>query len=357
MSIQGLGLGLDKFPSFNKPTTQTASAATQSPSDLLKSLFSGKREEGPAVNSRPSAPAPPLQTNAKGSMFGSLFGSSQAASNSSTLLSRGVFVALVLAALVLIVAFVAWLVVRIRRSDRQTVAMMGEITALNRTTVIDKTTLPPTVNGQEFAYGFWVYLQDIDIRSQPKLVMLRSTNVQAPSGGSQSAQTVLMGASPIVFMHASTNRMYISLPTTLSKSDEPATLSQLLSDTGSNKAVTVMIDYVPLQRWVFVAFSVLDNTLTTFVDGDIYSTTTIPELDAGVRPVFRGTRGLIQVGDASNGINGYITKVSFTNYALTHRLVKSMYREGPQLRTLFSRFGLPPYGIRSPIYRIDAVVR
>lgn len=273
---------------------------------------------------------------------------------SSLLLNRGVFVAVVILAILLTMVFIVWLIQRIRSSNRQGVTLTSDVLPLTQTTILDKASIPPTVNGQEFAYGFWVYLSGLDQTTTPKLVLARSPDAQ-----NGQAHTIYGNANPVVFMHESTNRMYISLTTTNMVAGDVSQLSDLLSEdvTSKSKAVTVTVDYVPLQRWVFFAVSVRDNTLTVFMDGDIYAVQTISEVAGQTRPVYKGTTGTVQVGDAANGINGYVSKVTFANYAITQRQAYAMYREGPQPRTLFSRFGLPPYGLRSPIYRLNAYVK
>lgn len=267
--------------------------------------------------------------------------------------NRAVYVAVIAVVLLLIAAFVVWLVMRIQKTDRQGVVLSTSVVKLSTATILNTTTVPATVNGQEFTYGFWVYLNSVNITVEPKLVFLRSPNVQSTQG-----TTVYNNATPVVFMDAGTNRMYISIPTTSMPAGSPSDLTGLMPDTvdASQEALTVQIDYVPLQRWVFIAFAVQDNSVTTFMDGDIYSVNTIADPITGNRPVFTATAGTVQLGDTTNGVDGYLAKLTFANYALTQRQAYEMYRKGPQATTWLSRFGLPPYGIRSPIYKLDAVV-
>jgi hypothetical protein len=346
---------------FGSPSTTTADKSASLSGSSLFGLLTGRATDTPPAEKPkwtwpfstideklPTNPAPPLGQNAPKPAATAPFWSN----GSSLLMNRGVFVAVVVVAILLAVAFVVWLIARIRSSNRQDVTMTSDVLPLTQTTVLDKASIPATVNGQEYAYGFWIYLEGLDPTTTPKLVLMRSPDVQ-----NGQANTVYGKANPVVLMHQSTNRMYVSLPTTNAAAGDVQTLSDLLPENGDNKVVTVTIDYVPLQRWVFFAVSVRDNTVTVFMDGDIYAVQTIAEVAGQTRPVYQGTSGTVQVGDATNPIHGYVSKVTFANYAITQRQAYAMYREGPQPRTFLSRFGLPPYGLRSPIYRLNAYVK
>lgn len=132
----------------------------------------------------------------------------------------------------------------------------------------------------------------------------------------------------------------------------------------------VVIDYVPLQRWVHVTVVVNEtiNTglMTVYLDGEVVKTVNSDsryrlsygkEIPVNFNGVFlEGSGKDIYIGGDMNstvgtGFSGLVSKVRFTNYDLNGREVKDIYIEGP-VDNLTSRLGLPPYGVRSPIYRI-----
>lgn len=290
--------------------------------------------------------APPSQITT--SFVSNLFKASKSGSGSPT--NRLAYVSVALIVILLLVLFIVWLVRKIGNSGRTSVVLSTSVIPLKgggTPLTLDKAAAPPTINGQEFCYSFWLYLNSIDPSTQHKLLFLRSTDAV-----SSAATMVLANASPIVYLDQSTNKLYISIPTTNFSTLAAAHLSDLVTYNG-DAVVTVTVDYVPLQRWVNVSFCVQDNMIVVYIDGDIYAVYSIPEFDSSTRPVFNGTTGTVQIGDASNQIDGFVTKLTFMNYAITQRQASSMYRQGPAQATLFSRLGLPPYEFRTPIYRTD----
>lgn len=296
------------------------------------------------------APSPPLTTNGSPTAAGTGTRFDLAAMMS----DQRVIICLIVVTVLLLMAFIVWLVIRIRRASLQSLV-------LSRAKVIDLAgvvpvripadTAPATVNGQEFTYSFWIYLQGVDPTIDHKLVFLRSPDASNDNLGTFPS---LDNANPIVFLDKVTNKLYISLLTTNSKDGLSMKDLASVSDPMITH-ITSVINYLPLQRWVNVCISVQDASVTMYVDGDIYSVFSVPDPkeDSGVvRPVIRATVGNLQLGDASNKARAHASKLEFFNYALTHKQVKALYSTGPT-NSMLSRAGLPPYGLRSPIYRLD----
>lgn len=246
--------------------------------------------------------------------------------------------------LVLIIALIVW---RIRRSDlKSTVLVKDPIQmfgsgAVPLTVVASK--IPPTLSGQEYSYSFWVYLVQYTATGSAMLLF------------SRGMQTGRKGGSPLVYLDKSTNIMYVSVATTTT-----AAIPTLDTVRASQGYVTAKIDYVPLQRWVNVAFVVQDYLLTVYMDGDIYSVVNVtdpPNAGSGgaivtTRPSFTATSGDVVVGDTSSQPQAFMSQLLFFNYALTQQNVYACYSAGPLAPSAMSLIGVPAYGIRSPIYKL-----
>lgn len=249
--------------------------------------------------------------------------------------------------LVLIIAFIVW---RIRRRDLKSVVIVRDPMRLYGSGVpftVDKSRIPSTVNGQEYSYSFWVYLVQYDSSNTPIIVFGR---------GMQTGQ---VGGSPLVYLDKDTNKMYVSVA-----KNTALLTTGIDSVQASSDYVTAVIDYVPLQRWVNIAVVVQDYLMTVFMDGDIYTVSNVTDApDAGsaasltntntTRAIFGPTSGDIIIGASSTQPKAFLSQLQFFNFAMTQHDVRSRYAGGPLPTTALSMFGVPAYGIRSPVYKID----
>lgn len=132
----------------------------------------------------------------------------------------------------------------------------------------------------------------------------------------------------------------------------------------------VIIDYVPLQRWVHIAIVVNETIdkglITTYVDGEVVDSisskdrvtlstgTTIPVNFTGLNITKTGdvyTGGDVNDEDLQQGFPGIIGKINVSNFDMNGKEVYNMYIKGP-IDNLASKIGLPAYAVRSPIYKI-----
>ena len=272
----------------------------------------------------------------------------------SGLASKSTIAMFIIIALILIVIIVVYIVYRIKRSDLQNVVIVKSSTRLfnNKDPFkFDAHNLPPTLNGQEYSYSMWLYLVEYPPMDNHALVFCRG-------GSGQNVDK----SNPIVFLDKATNRLHVAVRTTMPTSDEVTLdfanpLDHVLEKSKSG-FLTASVEYVPLQRWVHVVFTVQDNLLTLYLDGDIYTVANIFDMPkpAGTRPVFAGTSGDVFVGSLPNlptQPRAFIGKMQFYNFALMHKDVRTIYSEGPSKRSILTRMGLPEYGVRTPIYRLE----
>jgi hypothetical protein len=274
----------------------------------------------------------------------------------SNVAGKGTIAMFILIALIMIVIIVVYIVYRIKRSDLANVVIVKNSMRLfnmQETYKFDAHNLPPTLNGQEYTYSYWLYLVEYPPMDSNALLFCRG-------GSGQDA----LRSNPVISLDKGTNRLYVSVKTTMPLPDAPAdeegnsSLEAVLK-TNRSGYLSSAIEYVPLQRWVHIVFTVQDNLLTLYMDGDIYTVANIFDMPrpGDKRPVFAGTAGDVFVGPLPNlptQPRAFIGKMQFYNFALMHKDVRSLYAEGPMNQSMLGRMGLPEYGIRTPIYRMES---
>jgi len=265
---------------------------------------------------------------------------------------------LIIVAMLVLVLIVIYIVQMVKKNKLQNVSLQAKMIALDDRSVvplsIDASQMSLVTNGQEFSYTFWLILSSgYDSTSDYKMIMLRGNSVT-------TAGLYSSNANPIILLDKSTNKMYICIATSAVSGTSNSASSILSRDPVTNQFnsgyMISAIDYVPLQRWVYIGVVIQDTTLYVFIDGDLYSATTVYDVVGGVggiRPVIKGTNGNVAIGDKINTTPGYISKTQFFNYALTQTEMQSQYAAGPTPSSMLSIFGLNNYGVRSPVYQIN----
>lgn len=268
---------------------------------------------------------------------------------SAGLSSRSAAIAMMVIVFAALIALIIYIVYKIRARNLKSSVIVDRPMKLYNMQETPKQfgrkKMAPTINGQEFTYSFWLYIVDSDFSSDMhRLIFFRNDEAD------------LDKANPVVFMDGRTNRLYVSART--NKSFDVDNLNTLLPEHASaNNYMTAVVEYIPLQRWVNIAVVFQDNLMTVYKDGDMYTVKNVHDLwDANSdadRPVFSGTKGNLYVGKtADNGTDtpGFLSRLAFHNYALMDSDVHALYEKGPVGGGLL---GSVPYGVRSPIYRLD----
>lgn len=249
-----------------------------------------------------------------------------------------------------VIAFIVW---RIRRNSLKSVTLVGYPVRLSGASqvTIDQNKIPPTLNGQEYTYSFWLYLADYNtVTTPPKILFGRGSEESGKDGGGK-------GRSPLVYMDSTTNKMYLSVLLSGGAGQSVA----LAGVPSSQYYVTATVDYVPLQRWVHVALVVQDNLISVYVDGDLYTVKNASDQNpssSGASPlpaIFGPTAGGVTVGSSVGGVNpnAFMSQLQVFNYGMTQRDIKLRYAGGPSTPSALGALGIPGYGIRSPVYRVD----
>ena len=314
-----------------------------------------------------SSPAPSGTTTISSGMVSAA--SNAVAARMAGIANKGAVAVAVVLTLLLIVVIIAYIVWRLNRSNLQAIDLVKNPVQLNgkgssgnsdpsdvkMPLTIPASKLPAMSVGQEFSGGFWLYLNDFQATSLMKLIINR-----------MPGNNGLGGANPVVFLDETTNKLYVAIATNRRPATPKTTLDSLLVRSGKGASnnwsyLVATIDYVPLQRWVHVVFTVQDNTLTLYQDGGMYTVASLYDMvdhtNAISRPSFAACIGDLTIGNStptlSSDTTGFISRAQFFNYALSATQVSQLYHAGPTDTNLLRALGVPEYGIRSPIYSLN----
>lgn len=301
-----------------------------------------------------------------------------------------VLVGIVVAVILFFLAYWLYLYLSTRLTNKLTVTL-AETKVPRKGTEVSKIKggeFPPMTNGNRVTYSFWIYIHDINKFAGPEMRHVLHF-------GDENT----VGASPIVFLDGKVNKLYIRFDKTNTAATEFETrLRALMAATSSDetiieekkmaaydgKAITneqdalfidlskrgIIIDYIPLQRWVHVALVVNETVnqgyMAAYLDGEL-----VKSISSNDKYTLSNTRSipinfqnlnLMKAGDLyiggdvyntqiNKGFAGMVSKVTISNYDLNGQEIKNIYVQGP-MDNLTSKLGLPAYGVRSPIYRV-----
>lgn len=260
---------------------------------------------------------------------------------------------MVIVAIIVLTAVIVFIIIKYKQGSLKSTPLLKQQIILANAkggdfTICPAGTLPSATNGSEFSYSLWVYVDNISITQDHKNVVYRGNSQNFANG------------TFFVYMDAKTNSLYASVRTNGALDESTLPQPPSLNDVKNNKYfLQSAIDYIPLQRWVNISYTVKDTTLSTFLDGDLYSVTSIYELPTktdGSRPLISTQSGDIMVGGkiGKEGFNGYIGNCLYYNFAMTIAESKVVYNKGPYQATWLSYLGFSNVGLRSPIYTIGA---
>jgi Concanavalin A-like lectin/glucanases superfamily len=260
---------------------------------------------------------------------------------------------MILTAIIVLVAVIVYVVMRIKKGSLKSVNLLtSQVVLANPMTggfsSIPGAVLPNATNGTEFSYSLWIFVENISITNDHKIVLFRGNPASFSNG------------SFFVYMDAKTNVLHAAVRTNGAVDETSTAQTPTLGDIQQNKYfLRSTVEYVPLQRWVNVSFSVKDAVMTTYLDGDLYSVTSIYEMPLkmdGTRPLVAKQGGDVMIGGKTgqDGFNGYIGNCKYYNYAISVPEAHSIYEKGPYKTSWLSYIGLDNLGVRSPVYLISA---
>lgn len=271
-------------------------------------------------------------------------------------------VCLIIAAMLVLIFLIIYIVQQVKRTKLQNVNLQKDAPSAliqmdNRQSVpyrVPANNMALVSNGQEFSISFWVFLgSNYTATTGQKMIMVRG------NGNTYNGSTIKItkNTSPVIFLDSNSNTMYFAVSTSKAVKDAmtPAEIIHTVPNgTYDSGWLVAKVDYVPLQRWVYLTMTLQQTNLQVFLDGDLYSVATLGDIVNNLTgiPIIHGSSGDLLIGDSINYTPGYIAKASFYNYALTQSDVKTMYAAGPNTNSYLSYIGLGNYAVRSPIYQV-----
>lgn len=267
----------------------------------------------------------------------------------------------VVAVMLLIIMVTMYLVNMIKSNSLKQMPLLTTVLALDNRQmlpfVVPSASMSAPSRGQEYSFNFWIYLADTyDATTEHKVVFQRGTSVGL--NGTALPTTFSSRTGPMVVMDKASNRMMFAVNTSFVNKE--MSLDQIFAQDPVTKRyngpyLCTAIEYIPLQRWVNVTMAVRDNAMAIYMDGDLYSiVTTNDVLQNQKTPFLRMPTGDVTIGNSVNNVRGFMSKFMFFNYSLTQGTITKMYNAGPSNTTFLSWFGLSRYGLRSPVYELDA---
>jgi hypothetical protein len=204
---------------------------------------------------------------------------------------------------------------------------------VNDVGVIDGLLAPLSLNGMEYTYSFWMFIQDWSTSyGVPKCVLYRSNN----------DVNNFEVANPSIWLYPNENKLMIRVSTYKGSQYDPSiypeypTNEQNLPVVNPNKwspedvkrlfntQFTCDVGNIPLQKWVHVTVTCWDRTMDIYVNGKLARSCLLP----GV-PVFdKNILKSIYVGKG-NTYNGFMSRFKYYNRAVTPAEVYNLYRSGP----------------------------
>ena len=179
--------------------------------------------------------------------------------------------------------------------------------------VIPSAELPVLLNGMEYGYSLWLYIDKFEERTSPRQVLAQD-NVRVMLG--KSANTLRYE-----FHH---------------------------KDSGWFGAE---LEYVPMARWVHLTMVYREGAVTFFMDGEVHS------VHRGIKGIVSTPTGPLTVagggGSGTSSWKGDIGTVKVLNYYPSAADVKKFYWQGPVGSGALKWIGMNNYGMRAPLYRLN----
>ena len=201
----------------------------------------------------------------------------------------------------------------------------------------------PKLNGREMTLSFWCYIEELGPTDYFKQVMMIGDSLDS--------------ARMLAVLHKSSNAMYIVTRTSATTTAKPLDdLAAYLDGSGEETRTHCIsvVDYVPLLRWVAVSLVYDHDIVSIYIDGDLYSVTSL-DRQVAQSSVIAEPSGPLSAGSSSRGFNGYVSKVTVASFAQNVWSIKSLYQRGPVTGNwLTSSIGLNGYKFQWPIEKVSS---
>jgi len=335
-----------------------------------------------AKNVAKNVASTPVAPTSAPSMFSSFNPSALKDKFSGMLSGNSSVIVLVVFFILLFVAVIVFLAKEIRGNKYESGKMLT--TDIVKLSEIDSALEIPgnemkTHKPREYSYSFWLYVDGF---------------AQTPGYGKtvffRGERDDVQQANPIIMMDEVSNQLHFVVRTegsTLSSTDPSIDFKKLkpilernfflnkdlkVKDPNTNKHLVLTVNSVPRQTWMHYALVIKNNIVTIYQNGEIYMVKTTNDFIKS-KPVEYNqkgeevpydlsvdqTSGSVFVGRnssiaAKNAVNGYLSKLEYFTYGLSVGDVYNIYKRGPIPSSLLQKVGITNYGLRSPVYKMNA---
>lgn len=183
--------------------------------------------------------------------------------------------------------------------------------------------IPESSQGNEYNINMWVYVNDYVYRKDEDKCIFYKGDVIGELNNGEVENNVNTKCNPSIWLlkNVNTLRVLIGLETKYGAQDCNAT-SPACGETVD--AETCDIKNFPLQTWVNINISLRSNVLDIFLNGNLYKSCILE----GFPIINKGDLYICKDG----GYNGYLSKLVYSNKALSTKEIMDKYKNGPTLK-------------------------
>ena len=183
--------------------------------------------------------------------------------------------------------------------------------------------IPESSQGNEYNINMWVYVNDYVYRKDEDKCILYKGDVIGALNNGEVENNVNTKCNPSIWLlkNVNTLRVLIGLETKYGAQDCNAT-SPVCGETVD--AETCDIKNFPLQTWVNINISLRSNVLDIFLNGNLHKSCILE----GFPIINKGDLYICKDG----GYNGYLSKLVYSNKALSTKEIMNKYKNGPTLK-------------------------
>jgi len=211
-------------------------------------------------------------------------------------------------------------------------------------------------NGNRRSYCFWVYIFDMDIGSGG---FRHIAHVSAEKTNSLN----IKNASPYIILDSKSNKIHVRFA---HEADQFGQFDTEFNSSNFDKfhnsggnVCGFTINYIPIQRWVHVAFVLNDvgnGSVAVYLDGHYIDNPVEKGSSFNIHKLILNHSGKLHVGgdDRSfNGFSGLLSKFTMFNHDLNSNDIFKEYNAGP-LNGVMAQMGIGAYGLRNPVYKLES---
>jgi hypothetical protein len=207
--------------------------------------------------------------------------------------------------------------------------------------LFSNSSIPSSVSGNEYNMNMWLYVNDYNYRRDAdKCILFKGSKTQISNSDTLDGIANEQGniydqnkhGNPSIWLKRGENTLVVltGLDTLISKDNCDQEAESCVGKTGSDYVDECEVRNFPLQRWVNVNVSLRNNVLDIFMDGTLKKSCILkgsPTTNAGDLHVFKEGRD-----GGGPGFNGYISKLEYTNKALSTDEIMKRYSKGPTVK-------------------------